>query len=43
MEKMSVKRKILVQTKINEYKDKGHTVFYTDELWVDSNLTFPKC
>jgi hypothetical protein len=29
--------------KIKEYWDKGCPVFYTDELWVDSNLTFCKC
>jgi hypothetical protein len=46
------KRKILIEradtvdwrsrylVKIKEFRDKGHPIFYIDESWVDSNLTF---
>jgi hypothetical protein len=48
------KRKILMEradivdcrsrylVKIKEYRDKGHPIFYIDESWVDSSLTFRK-
>jgi hypothetical protein len=53
--KCQSKRTILIETanfvdwrsrylvKIKEYRDKGHPIFYTDDLWVDSNLTIRKC
>lgn len=43
------KRKIFYQSKhfwlikIEEYQDKEHPIFYTDESWDDSNLTLHKC
>jgi hypothetical protein len=53
--KYQSKRKILIEradivdwrsrylVKIKEFRDKGHPIFYTDESWVDSNLSFRKC
>jgi hypothetical protein len=29
--------------KIKDYWDKGHPIFYIDESWLDSNVTFHKC
>jgi hypothetical protein len=49
MEKMPVKIKHSVGwrsrylVKIKEHRDKGCPIFYTDESWVHSNLTFHKC
>jgi hypothetical protein len=52
--KCQSKRKILIEradtvdwrsrylVKIKEYREKGHPIFYFDESWVDSNLTFRK-